>query len=331
MSSRRHVRSSFTLAILLAPGVAAAATYTDTLGDNWGPPEVDLGSAVVSDDMQNITFHLNLNPAADLSANYYPNYEVGIRVRNGAGGQTAINRTFGTGDPAAGNPYGTPVGTSTGMNYFIGAFPDGPTYSGGAQLYHYDAAGGWTQIGTTAPITETPNGNPSLEVSFPLGDVGLCPGMDFQFDAWTTFRDDNSAYDSLANPQKTFSGTDLLPYASNGNSAAPYTSAAGGRFLLDYRVSGSTPGDANQDGKIDFSDLLILAQHYNKIDATAAQGDFNGDGKVTFADLLILAQNYGKDCTIMTAAAPVPEPAAVATLAPAAALLLSRRRHARAA
>jgi hypothetical protein len=320
-------RLTIAFSLLLTALPTRAGTYTDTLGDNWGPAEVDLGSAVVSDDMQNLTFHLNLNPAADLTANYFPNYEVGIQVRKGAGGQSAINRTFGTSDPTAGNPYGTPVGISTGMNYFIGAFPDGPTYSGGAQLYHYAPSDGWTQVGSTAPITEVPNGNPSVEFSFPLSDVGLCPGMDFQFDVWSTFRGDNSAYDSLANPQKTFSGTDLLPYESNGNAAAPYDSAAAGRSLLDYRVSGKTPGDANRDGKIDFSDLLILAQNYDKIDVNNAQGDFNGDGRVDFADLLILAQNYGKDCTMMTAASTVPEPSSTAALGAAAAILISRRRR----
>ena len=52
--------------------------------------------------------------------------------------------------------------------------------------------------------------------------------------------------------------------------------------------------DFNHSGKVDFADLLILAQNYGKTGVTNAQGDANGDGKVDFADLLILAQNYGK-------------------------------------
>ena len=57
---------------------------------------------------------------------------------------------------------------------------------------------------------------------------------------------------------------------------------------------GARNGDANLDGKIDFSDLLILAQNFGRTDATFSEGDFDGDGTVDFADLLILAQNYGK-------------------------------------
>jgi len=64
-----------------------------------------------------------------------------------------------------------------------------------------------------------------------------------------------------------------------------------------------TPGDANKDGKVDFTDSLILAQHYGKASgATFSEGDFNNDGAVGFDDLLALAQNYGKT----TAAAGLP-------------------------
>ena len=53
------------------------------------------------------------------------------------------------------------------------------------------------------------------------------------------------------------------------------------------------PGDADGDGKVDFTDLVILARNYGKTSANWATGDFNGDGKVDFSDLVILARNYG--------------------------------------
>ena len=60
-------------------------------------------------------------------------------------------------------------------------------------------------------------------------------------------------------------------------------------------VARPLPGDANGDGKVDFADLLMLAQNYGlPKGATYMTGDFNGDGSVGFDDLLILAQNYGK-------------------------------------
>src|SRR5438067_6327014 len=84
------------------------------------------------------------------------------------------------------------------------------------------------------------------------------------------------------------------------------------------------PGDATFDGKVDFADLVVVAQHYNTPPGTAiwADGDFNGDGKVDFADLVRLAQNYSSapgnsiagatpalDADVKIAFASVPEPA----------------------
>ncbi len=55
------------------------------------------------------------------------------------------------------------------------------------------------------------------------------------------------------------------------------------------------PGDANQDYKVDVSDLGILAANYGTAGpATWAMGDFNGDGKVDVGDLGILATHYGE-------------------------------------
>ena len=70
------------------------------------------------------------------------------------------------------------------------------------------------------------------------------------------------------------------------------------------------PGDANGDGKADFSDLVVLAQNYGIVGGmTLATGDFNGDGNVDFVDLVILAQHYGQ-----TLAASVASPATTAAV-----------------
>jgi O-glycosyl hydrolase len=52
-------------------------------------------------------------------------------------------------------------------------------------------------------------------------------------------------------------------------------------------------GDADGNGTVNFSDLLIVAQNFNGQDKTYSEGDFNGDGTVNFDDLLLLAQRYG--------------------------------------
>jgi len=71
-------------------------------------------------------------------------------------------------------------------------------------------------------------------------------------------------------------------------------------------------GDANGDGRVDFSDLVLLAQHYGTTSgATWSDGDFNADGGVGFDDLVGLAQHYGlsaapAETTADGAAVPVP-------------------------
>jgi hypothetical protein len=102
-------------------------------------------------------------------------------------------------------------------------------------------------------------------------------------------------------------------------------------------------GDCNLDGKVDFHDLVALAQNYNSAGGRIwSDGDFNYDGSVNFADLVSLAQNYnsalpagpvfaaaggGFDGDMPAAFAGVPEPNAVALLAFCSAMAMRRRRQ----
>jgi uncharacterized protein (TIGR03118 family) len=61
-----------------------------------------------------------------------------------------------------------------------------------------------------------------------------------------------------------------------------------------------TPGDTNDDGSVNFDDLLLLAQHYGMPAQGFAQADFNDDGAVNFDDLLLLAQNYSDEPALAT-------------------------------
>ena len=76
------------------------------------------------------------------------------------------------------------------------------------------------------------------------------------------------------------------------------------------------PGDANDDGKVDGSDVTILAGNWQYGvtggGATWDMGDFNEDGKVDGSDVTILAGNWQYGVT--TAAAAVPEPSTLILL-----------------
>lgn len=224
------------MASLAVSTAMAQTTYTDALGDNYGGPEVDISSVVISNNASSITFQINLNPAANIGVNYYANYEIGLQMNGGTGGQTLINGTYGTGTPGAGNPYGNAVGISTGENYFIGSYLGDPgSYSGGAQLYSYSSLAGWTQVGATATATEVYTGTPSTLFSFSLASLGLVAGNSFNFDVWTTYGSPQGAYDALDNAS--------IPPGSAPYSGGTYDSAtaAGSTFATTIYTVQSTP------------------------------------------------------------------------------------------
>ena len=55
-------------------------------------------------------------------------------------------------------------------------------------------------------------------------------------------------------------------------------------------------GDANFDGRVDISDLYILANHWSAFHGASARGwldaDFNADGLVDVVDLTVLAAHW---------------------------------------
>jgi FG-GAP-like repeat len=99
-----------------------------------------------------------------------------------------------------------------------------------------------------------------------------------------------------------------------------------GNNVFDFFVLAA---DANHDRKVDFNDLVVLAQNYNATGKTFSTGDFDYDGDVDFADLVLLAQRYNTTLpppSPATAAAvwnsivpirrPRPKPARAARIAP---------------
>ncbi len=100
-------------------------------------------------------------------------------------------------------------------------------------------------------------------------------------------------------------------------------------------------GDANADGRVDFTDLLALARNYNRLNRLWSEGDFSGDGRVDFTDLLALSRNYNLALSIsdqaelsnagesfmsdwLLAQAVVPEPVVLSGCLGAAVLMIRR-------
>jgi hypothetical protein len=109
-------------------------------------------------------------------------------------------------------------------------------------------------------------------------------------------------------------------------------------------------GDANLDGHVNFADLLIVAQNFNKTGEDWVGGNFiyNSTGLVNFGDLLIVAQNFNKILSpvaqssdeiggtilgladagqLVSTQVQFPEPSALALAGATAAGLMARRRR----
>lgn len=147
-------------------------------------------------------------------------------------------------------------------------------------------------------------------------------------------------------PQRPIS---LVDVELNDNGKITATIGQDGTDTSDFKLirdalgSQLIDGDSNFDNKVDFSDLLALAQHYGQTDgAKWSTGDFNLDGKVDFTDLLDLAQHYGAGtptagqlvglspalrAEVEAAFADVPEPGMMSAVAVFVGMLARRRRR----
>jgi hypothetical protein len=62
-------------------------------------------------------------------------------------------------------------------------------------------------------------------------------------------------------------------------------------------------GDLDFDGEVQFSDFVVLANHFGETDQKWSAGDLDVNGEVQFADFVILADAFGMSVVV----APVPE------------------------
>lgn len=71
-----------------------------------------------------------------------------------------------------------------------------------------------------------------------------------------------------------------------------------------------TPGDANQDGRVDLDDFGVLKGNFGGV-GLSIPGDLDHSGAVDLSDFGLLKQNFGRQPWPATAAQAVPEPSAV--------------------
>jgi hypothetical protein len=208
MSARQRCRRPLSVRVALtvaavALSIARAASadvYNDTVGDQAGSgnAEVDIASAQVTNDANNLYVQVNLT--GNIATANFGNYHIGFNTVPG-------------GKTTPGVAWGNPFGLAGGMDWWLGSWVN---FGGGAELHQYTGDGTSNVWGPTIPGTSvalTPN---STTITIPLAALGLVHNSTFTFDVWSTYGNPGgqSAYDALSNPALT------VPEPWNGN---PYS------------------------------------------------------------------------------------------------------------
>ena len=203
------------------------------------------------------------------------------------------------GDDGAGNPLDDGIAAMFGMGNNNARVIDGDTViNPGITL----TSGEWYQFHATLYLDLD---RYALEIFDSEGNLVI--GVDDWVDASST--SDMGDYDLFSFRDITVNGIQNIGVRSATNSGQPL-------YLDHIRIlvpESEEPiaGDANGDGRVDGSDVTILAGNWQKgvsdgLTASWEEGDFNGDGRVDGSDVTVLAGNwqYG----VSAAAAAVPEP-----------------------
>lgn len=188
-----------------ANGATAGVLYNDSVGDVIVPgspfPHIDIVSVDVSNTATDLVFKINLN--GDPVATDWGKYMIGIDSTAG-------------GDPV-GNGWGRPIGMSSGMDFWLGAWADS---GNGLELRNWTGSAWGLQAASynaVPPLATPTKTSSSISLTVPLGYMGLGIGSSFLFDVYTSGGGGgDSAVDALGNPSPSISDWGN-PYNSGSN------------------------------------------------------------------------------------------------------------------
>jgi hypothetical protein len=127
--------------------------------------------------------------------------------------------------------------------------------------------------------------------------------------------------------------------AASGSFSATYTlgtsdenipgAATRASLSIQALVRVTLAGDATVDGVVDINDFAVLVSNFNTLNQTWTGSDFTYDQSVDIADFARLVGNFNQTTPFPTGVAGtlIPEPAGLALIVPAVALMRRRRRR----
>jgi hypothetical protein len=197
-------------------------------------------------------------------------------------------------------PAGTGIHTALAIDVVAGHAPAAPARPG----LDYDQL----------VVTGTVSGLAALDLS-----ITIAPGRNYIGDVMTVL----TAYNVLSG------GLNRVSFNKTGYATVAVGGAPGaGGWITLARIAYA--GDANQDGVCDMTDYTTWFGHYTKTSEVSwSTSDFDGSGVVDMSDYTTWFSHFSQDQKNFTSGGPVPEPGALALLAPAcSAFAIPRRRRA---
>jgi hypothetical protein len=227
------VIAAFAIGTVVFGAEGSTSPYTDATGDidptiATGGGTLDILGMEITTVGSDLNFKLTVN--GNVADTNWGKFMIGIGSYN-----EPLGATTGNGWNRPINLQYTPNGFPTpgGMDYWIGSWVDG---GGGAQLWTYTGGttgggtgGAWSGPASLGSFSFTPGATSDLNYTVSLASLGLNPGDQFTFDAYSSGGGDgDSSVDALANPNVAITSWGG-PYTSN-----PVTFGGGG--LNSYTV-----------------------------------------------------------------------------------------------
>ena len=211
------------------------------------------------------------------------------------------------------------IGESNAANVFTNpATNDYTLKPGSAAATQCSAMGAYatTQTDTTPPpapgtpqvaLTNTGNQNATYSITWTTS-LDQPSGQPVPTYNWNTGQ--NTGSWTAAGTTNTNSLTIQVPYLANGSATTGYfcvvavdtagnpSTSSCNSFNVPAQPQNSSQnaGDLNDDGRVDFLDLLIVVGQFRRTGAniTNIRADINGDNTVNLFDFVLLAKNWGR-------------------------------------